>query len=112
MPPNEVMPLRSGFVEFEAKRLYWELFGSGDREVVCLLNGLAMSTRAWYALLPRLADFDVLLFDYWGQGQSFSEDVPYSIPGFCHGLDKIADELQLARMHLMGISYGGFVGLD
>ena len=113
MPPNELAPQRSGFVEIEAKKLYWEFFGSGDREVVCLLNGLAMSTHAWYGFLPRLSPaFDVLLFDCWGQGRSFSEDEPYSIPSFCHGLAAIADELRIARLHLMGISYGGFIGLD
>lgn len=113
MAANELVPQRSGFAEIEGKKLYWEFFGNGDREVVCLLNGLAMSTHAWYAFLPRLSPaFDVLLFDYWGQGQSFSEDEPYSIPSFCHGLAAIADELRIARLHLMGISYGGFIGLD
>lgn len=113
MPTNEVVPQRIGSVEVDKKSLYWEFFGSGSREVLCLLNGLAMSTHAWYTFLPRLSpQFDVLLFDYWGQGQSFSEDVPYSIPSFCHGLAAIADELKIKRLHLMGISYGGFIGLD
>jgi pimeloyl-ACP methyl ester carboxylesterase len=57
-------------------------------------------------------EYDVLLFDYWGQGQSFREDVPYSIPRFCDGLAMMADELGVRQFHLMGISYGGFVALD
>jgi pimeloyl-ACP methyl ester carboxylesterase len=110
---TEPAPLRSGFVEPEGRPIYWELFGAGGREIVCLLNGVAMSTRAWHPFLPRLLDeYDVLLFDYWGQGNSFSEDVPYSIPSFCHGLRMILDELGARRIHLMGISYGGFVALD
>ena len=113
MNPTQITPQRSGFVEVDGKKLYWEFIGDGKRETVCLLNGLAMSTHSWYAFLPRFADkFDVLLFDYWGQGASFSDDEPYSIPAFCHGLARIADELKIARLHLMGISYGGFVGLD
>lgn len=93
--------------------MYWELFGEGQREVVCLLNGVAMSTRAWYSFLPQiLPEYDVLLFDYWGQGNSFSEDVAYSIPSFCDGLRDILNEIGAAKIHLMGISYGGFVALD
>ena len=54
----------------------------------------------------------MILFDYWGQGNSFSEDVPYSIPRFCDALTKIVDTLAIQRFHLMGISYGEFVALD
>jgi pimeloyl-ACP methyl ester carboxylesterase len=113
MPMNELHPHRSGYVAPDGRPIYWELFGAGEREVVCLLNGVAMSTRSWYPFVPRLSDdYDVLLFDYWGQGNSFSEDVPYSIPRFCDGLAMILDELRRPRIHLMGISYGGFVALD
>jgi pimeloyl-ACP methyl ester carboxylesterase len=109
----EIRPQRTGFVAPENRTVYWEYFGAGGREVVCLLNGVAMSTRSWFPFVPRLSDaFDVLLFDYWGQGQSFCEDVPYSIPRFCDALALILDELRLEKIHLMGISYGGFVGLD
>ncbi|HWQ03221.1 MAG TPA: alpha/beta fold hydrolase, partial [Candidatus Nitrosotenuis sp.] len=89
------------------------MFGTGGREVVCLLNGVAMSTRSWYPFVPLLTgERDVLLFDYWGQGKSFSEDVPYSIPRFADALAMILDELGVPLIHLMGISYGGFVALD
>jgi pimeloyl-ACP methyl ester carboxylesterase len=108
-----IAPRRTGTVMIDGKPIYWETFGDGTREAVCLLNGLAMSTRSWYGFVPRFVpDYDVVLFDYWGQGESFSEDVPYSIPGFCDGLARILDELSLERIHLMGISYGGFVALD
>jgi pimeloyl-ACP methyl ester carboxylesterase len=54
----------------------------------------------------------VLLWDYPGQGNSSQDDVPYEIPRFCDCLTMIVDELAIPRFHLMGISYGGFVGLD
>lgn len=110
---SEITPSRSGTVAPDSRPVYWEYFGDGKREVVCLLNGVAMSTRSWYSFLPQLQpDYDVLLFDYWGQGNSFSEDVPYSIPRFCDALTMIVDGLGVSRFHLMGISYGGFVALD
>ena len=106
-------PDDSGVVTADGQRIYWERFGRGHRETVCLLNGLAMHTKAWYGFVPRLAgDFDLLLWDYLGQGESSSEDVPYEIPRFCDYLTMILDGLGIERVHLMGISYGGFVGLE
>ena len=81
-PPN---PNRSGFllVENDMRRVYWEYFGQGDREVVVMLNGVAMSTRGWYRNLPELQPgFDVLLYDYLGQGRSSQEDEP-AVSSYC-----------------------------
>ena len=44
--------------------------------------------------------------------QRAPRDVPYFIPRFCDYLRSIVDGLGIARFHVMGISYGGFVGLD
>ena len=80
----DLAPDQSGFVEADGQRIYWERFGTGARETICLLNGLAMHTKAWYGFVPMLADeFDVLLWDYLGQGESSSEDVPCEIPRLC-----------------------------
>ena len=109
----DLVPDQSGEVEADGQRIYWERFGRGDRETICLLNGLAMHTKAWYGFVPLLADeYDVLLWDYLGQGSSSCPDIPYEIPRFCDYLTMIADGLGIAKLHLMGISYGGFVGLD
>jgi pimeloyl-ACP methyl ester carboxylesterase len=109
----DIFPDQTGYLEADGHQIYWERFGTGVRETVCLLNGLAMHTKAWYALVPRVIDeYDVLLWDYLGQGNSSSPDVPYEIPRFCDYLTMIVDSLGIERFHLMGISYGGFVGLD
>ncbi|HVS03404.1 MAG TPA: alpha/beta fold hydrolase [Thermoanaerobaculia bacterium] len=106
-------PTRSGHLERGPHRIWWEYFGDGDREAVVLLNGLAMHTRAWYGFLDELRpDFDVLLYDYLGQGQSSCPDAPYSIPGFGDDLAAILDHLGIERVHTLGISYGGFIALD
>lgn len=106
-------PDRTGTLAADGHSIYWELFGSGDRETVCLLNGLAMHTAAWYGFLPRLRpEFDVLLWDYPGQGRSSTADVPYHLDRIGAYLARILDEIGCARIHLMGISYGGFVALE
>lgn len=108
----ERVPDDQGFLEDGENRIHWERFGTSDR-VLCLLNGLAMHTKAWYGFLDEfLPDYGVLLYDYLGQGESSCPDEPYFIPDFCRHLTGILDRLGLEKIHLMGISYGGFVALD
>ena len=115
----ELVPIASGFLVDGEQRIFWERHGSvperGDdsrREVICLLNGLAMHTKAWYPFLSELADFDVLLFDYLGQGQSSSPDEPLTIPRLAGHLQQILDQEAIDQVHLLGVSYGGFVALE
>ena len=110
---DPVEPDRAETLEADEHTIYWELFGTGDREVVCLLNGLAMHTAAWHGFLPRLRpDYDVLLWDYPGQGRSTSLDVPYFVDRIASYLVRILDRIGVERVHLVGISYGGFVALE
>ena len=80
MAMERIEPDKAGHVIVEngTRRVYWEYFGQGDKEVVVLLNCLAMLTRSWYRTVPFLyPDYDVLLYDYFGQGGSSQEDEPY-----------------------------------
>lgn len=108
----ERVALKSGFLAAGEHRIWWELHGEGNREVVCLLNGLAMHTKAWFPFLDDLPGYDVLLYDYLGQGASSAPDEPITIPQLAGHLVEILDELGLERVHVMGVSYGGFVALD
>jgi pimeloyl-ACP methyl ester carboxylesterase len=106
-------PTRSGHIHTDRHDIYYEYFGGGEREAVALLNGLAMSTKAWYGFLPLLMnDFDVLLFDYPGQGESSKPDRPYSITRIAQYLTAIMDALRVNKIHSMGISYGGFIAIE
>lgn len=111
--PQTPQPNRSGFVHPDGHDIWWEYFGDGEREAVVLLNGLAMSTKAWYSFLPLLApEFDVLLYDYPGQGDSSKPDAPYSITRIAAYLDEVMGAVGLEKVHSMGISYGGFVAIE
>lgn len=113
MSETSPQPDRAELIEVDEHTLYWELFGDGNREIVCLLNGLAMQTPAWHGLLPRLRpDYDVLLWDYPGQGRSSDADVPYHLDRIAGYLVRILDRIGAERVHLVGISYGGFVALE
>lgn len=111
----EISPTRTGFVEVEdgARRIYWEYIGDGEKEVVVFLNGLAMLTKSWYRTVPFLyPDYDVLLYDYFGQGGSSQEDEPYSISSFADYLIRVMDEIGVEKIHPIGVSYGGFIGAE
>lgn len=108
-------PDRTGWIEVEAgtRRVYWEYFGQGQKEVVVLLNGLAMLTKSWHRTVPILQpEFDVLLYDYFGQGGSSQEDEPYFIDKFSQYLIDVMDQLGIDKIHPIGVSYGGFIAAD
>jgi 3-oxoadipate enol-lactonase len=110
---SQPQPTRSGFVHADGHRIWYEYFGDGTREAVALLNGLAMSTKAWYGFLPLLQpEYDVLLYDYLGQGESSKPDEPYSITRIAQYLTMVMDELGVEMIHSMGISYGGFIAIE
>lgn len=78
-----------------------------------MLNGVAMATPGWRRNLPELQpDYDVLLYDYFGQGKSSQEDEPYYINRFADYLIDIMDELDIERIHPVGVSYGGFIAAE
>lgn len=106
-------PRDCGHLSVATHRLWWERFGTGNRETVVLLNGLAMHTKAWYGFLDELLPaFDVVLYDYLGQGASSSPDEPTTIPALAGALATVLDHLAIAEVHVVGVSYGGFVAAD
>ncbi|MGQ9825011.1 MAG: alpha/beta fold hydrolase [Desulfotomaculales bacterium] len=112
---ERALPTKSGYLELpeENVKIYWDYFGYGEKEVCVFFNGLGMMTESWYTSVPRVhPEFDVLLFDYRGQGKSTRDDVPYYIPKFCEYLVKIMDQLNIEKVHSQGVSYGGFVAAD
>ncbi len=108
-------PTKSGYLNIpnENIRIYWDYFGEGKKEVCVFMNGLAMLTEGWYTSVPKVyPEFDVLLFDYRGQGKSTRDDAPYSISDFADYCAMILDELKIDKVHTQGVSYGGFIAAD
>jgi len=49
----EVTADRTGYVCVQDRTVYREYFGRGDREAICLLNDVVMSTRSWSSSSPN-----------------------------------------------------------
>lgn len=108
-------PTKSGYLDLpnEDARIYWDYFGEGEKEVCVFMNGLAMLTEGWYTSVSRIQpEFDVLLYDYRGQGKSTRDDVPYKISEFANYCALIMDKLDIDKVHTQGVSYGGFIAAD
>ena len=110
---QQPQPAHSGFINPDNYDIYYEYFGRGEREVVALLNGLTMTTEDWHDSLPELLDeFDVLLFDFPGQGRSSKPDASYSITRIADYLSLVMDHLEIQKVHSVGVSWGGFVAIE
>lgn len=91
-------------------QLYYELHGAG--EPVALLNGIMMNTAGWSYQLPALTrDHQVLLHDMRGQGASDKPDAPYTFAQHVADFRALLDHLGIARIHVVGVSYGAEVGM-
>lgn len=84
-------------------------------ETIMLVHGVADTSRAWFAWVPRLARrFRVLRPDLRGFGQSFvpPPDYQWSLGGFAKDLKGLLDHLQLSAVHIVGQRIGGSIAMQ
>lgn len=98
------------YAEISGHNVYYELSGQGA-QVLVLFNGITMSTAAWALLQPQLEPhFQLLRFDFLGQGQS---DHPggdkYPLGEQADLAAGLLNHLGIAEVYLTGLSYGGMV---
>jgi len=92
------------------KAIYYEVHGEG--EALVIFNGIMMSTASWAIFLPELAkNNQVILFDFFDQGQSTKLDHEYSQDLQVEAAEALINHLELEKINLFGISYGGEVAM-
>lgn len=80
-----------------------------------LIHGFTGSLAQWAAARPMLAaERQVIAYDVRGHGQSDAPEDPerYSMAGYADDLRALLDGLDLARVHLLGSSFGGMIALE
>ena len=89
--------------------LYYETHGQGA--ALMLISGTGATCDGWRAFqVPAFAqNYQVILFDHRGVGQSDKPDEPYSTRGFAADAVGLLDTLGIEKAHLMGHSMGGRV---
>lgn len=89
----------------------WERHGSGPP--LLLIHGLGYARWGWEPVLPGLADeFDVILFDNRGIGESDAPPGPYTVADMAADATRVLDEAGVERAHVVGTSLGGMVAQE
>ncbi|SMB99159.1 proline-specific peptidase [Thermanaeromonas toyohensis ToBE] len=99
-------------LEINGVGIYYELDGTGE-ETIVFLNGIMMSTASWadFVEVYTRNGYRMLRVDFRDQGQSDKCLEKYNINQHVEDIRGLFDHLGLARVHMMGISYGGQVAL-
>lgn len=99
------------YFEFRGKNIYYEEYGSG-RPLLCL-NGIMMSCMSWKEFVePWSANNRLILVDMLDQGQSDRMTEPYTQAIQVELVKSLLQHLDVEKVTIMGISYGGEVALQ
>ena len=91
--------------------LYYEVHGAG--QPVLLIHGLGSSTRDWDLQVPALAArFKVITFDVRGHARSEKPKQRYSVKLFADDTAALIRALDIAPVHVIGISMGGMIAFQ
>ncbi|HET6891123.1 MAG TPA: alpha/beta hydrolase, partial [Pyrinomonadaceae bacterium] len=102
----------SRFVQVDGARMHYQEAGDVNAQPVVLLHGFASSTLVWSKVFLEIAaaGFRVIAPDLVGYGYSAKpRGFGYTIDSQARMIAGLLDELGLARVILVGSSYGGAV---
>lgn len=87
--------------------------GDGNDSAVLLIHGLAGSSKTWDSVIPHLSEHaDVIAPDLLGHGESAKPSGDYSLGAFASGLRDFLAVLDVARVTIVGHSFGGGVAMQ
>ncbi len=99
-------------IQCQNKNIYYEIHGEG--EPLLFINGIMMSTASWLPFKDALASkYKLILFDMVDQGQSdkMAGEPFYTQDYHAETIKELIEKLNLGKIHLLGISYGGEVAI-
>lgn len=95
--------------------VYYRMFGNGPETLVCLHGGPGGDHRGLERLGELAGDgVQVLLYDQLGSGKSDRPDdlSLWNVARFVGEVETVRSRLDLGRVHLLGQSWGGMLGLQ
>jgi proline iminopeptidase/L-proline amide hydrolase len=110
-------PDREAMVPIEGGRIYVRVNGriDGPRPPLLMIHGGPGGTHASFlAALPLADERAIVLYDQLDSGRSDAPNDPrnWRVPRFVDEVDAIRRALGLARLHVLGASWGGTVALE
>ncbi len=94
------------------EQVFSQRFGSSEDPTVLLLAGNGCSSVYWpddFCSLVVDAGFSVIRFDYRDTGKSPHDGEPYALLDLAIDALELLDAHQVRRLHLVGLSMGGFI---
>jgi pimeloyl-ACP methyl ester carboxylesterase len=99
------------YLDFKGRNIFYDVQGEG--KPILILNGIMMSTKSWEPFVKTLSFQNQLIrLDFIDQGQSdklensfYTQSIQVDI------IECLLKELNLSRVNLVGISYGGEVAI-
>ena len=113
MPPIPP-PRDSGFTTSTGVPLYWARYGAPGAPQLLMLHGGPGAHHDY--LLPQMLElsdrFELVLYDQRGGGRSKTDDrAPITWRTHVEDLDRVADELAVSPLVLVGYSWGGLLAM-
>lgn len=110
-PAVAAKPAKSGHVEVNGVRYYYEVRGQGAPLLV--LHGGLGSTDMFAPLYPALtANRQVIAVDLYGHGRTALTDRPFTLENMGADMDAILAKLGYGKVDVMGYSLGGGVAFQ
>jgi pimeloyl-ACP methyl ester carboxylesterase/predicted glycosyltransferase len=109
------MPDRAGWIERDGVKLYYEVFGSGERTIVFLPTWSIVHSRLWKAQIPYFArHFRVVTYDGPGNGRSGRplEPARYEVDALVQDALAVMDATGTGQAGLVSLSAGAQLALQ
>jgi pimeloyl-ACP methyl ester carboxylesterase len=88
--------------------MYYEVYGSG--EPIVFISGFTADHTKWMSVVNKFArDYQVIIFDNRGAGQSDCPAYPYSVGMMADDTAKLCENLSINSAHFIGSSMGGAI---
>lgn len=96
---------------FNNKQVYYEVHGQGKPLII--LNGIMMSTKSWAQFIEPFTQFNqLILVDFLDQGQSEKVTQQYDHSLQVDVVIALLEHLNLGKVNVYGVSYGGQIALQ
>jgi len=101
----------SPILKLENINLFYQDIGAGTP--IVLLHGLTLSGSMWKPQIEGLSDsFRLIVPDLRGHGNSSAPKHGYTIRDYVSDIKNLIDQLELPKVHLVGLSLGGAIATE
>lgn len=112
---NPVLSPKEGYIQVTGGKVWYQIFGSGDKTPLLLLHGGPGVPSYYLNPITELSkDRPVIFFDQLGCGRSdkITDTLLMTIPSYVEELRQVVDSLHLKNFYLYGHSWGTILGTE